>query len=194
MLKLQVHAKLANGIEALPYKTETEFAKLVLYEGSNRYPPHDRDAGNCTGLQVMVLDKNKAPFPCGGDSWALPSVVKFAAQVQGVTWGDFSNMNGGFFPPHGNHREGSDIDGYFEGYEKRDGAVAQKLLDYLNQYGKKIDAVYVKFDRVASSPFWNAIKEAVLDDGRPAASVIQPDNGHATHFHWKLVPFLLQGP
>ena len=112
--------------------------------------------------------------------------------TSGVSWNDFSNMNGGAFPKHSNHRNGIDIDGTYAGYSNRDGVSAIKMLEFLNQHGKKIDEVFVAYTEAINNPFWNAIKNVTLQDGRAAIAVIRPDPGHATHFHWRLNPDLLQ--
>jgi hypothetical protein len=113
-------------------------------------------------------------------------------------------MNGGFYPPHGSHQKGVDIDGEYDGYGARDGAAAVKMLDYLRLYGRKIDAVWVAYQKTTCNPavdatkqgFWCAIKDVVLPlpDGRPAWTVIKPDAGHKLHFHWRLNPALLREP
>lgn len=167
-------------------------------------PPHNMRV--IARLSYDLVDRanpptvTAAPFPCGGDSWALPSVVTFAGGVQGVTWNDFSNMHGGFYPPHGSHRGGVDIDGDYPGYRHRDGAAAVKMLDYLREYGRKIERVFVKYNVTTCDPlkdptsqgFWCAIKNVVLPDGRTARSVIRPDARHVNHFHWRLNPEHLQ--
>jgi hypothetical protein len=99
----------------------------------------------------LARPEKNPPFPCGGDSWALPSVAAFAAGVRRDV-NDFSNMNGGFFPPHGPHRKGLDIDGDYSGYCNRDGAAAVRMLEYLRQYGRKIDKVFVAYDVTPCDP------------------------------------------
>ena len=75
--------------------------RLVRYKGNNRYGA--RDGG------------------LGGDDWVLPSVRGYVEGFSGVDWGDFSNMNRGFFSPHAGHNWGADVDGWFAGYNARDG-------------------------------------------------------------------------
>jgi hypothetical protein len=207
-MRVQIHGVLADGSEIHPIVTIQQvdhpdvpqsFTKLVLFRGPNRFG--DRDLANCTGLKITTAHPEKnPPFPCGGDSWSVPTVASFAAGVQGVTWNDFSNMNGGFYPPHVSHRSGVDIDGDYPGYRNRDGAAALKMLDYLQQYGRKIDLVFVAYSITQCDPtknpaaqgFWCAIKDVVLPDGRTARSVIQPESDHVRHFHWRLNPEYLQ--
>ena len=103
--------------------------------------------------------------------------------------GDVSNMNGGKFSPHSSHQTGQDIDGWYTGYNNHDAAAAATMLYFLNDpaYGSQIFRVLVDFEKTATDPFWNAIKDVTLADGRPAATVIFPDADHDTHFHWRLL-------
>ncbi len=151
---------------------------LVRYTDRNRYG--GRDEGNCIGVTPA--------YPCGGDDWVLPSVKTIAEHFDGITWGDFSNMNGGPFPKHKGHRDGTEVDGHFAGYNERNAATARKMIEYLNDdtYGSHIRIVYVTFP--ARPGFWNAIKDVVLDDGRRARDVITDAAEHDTHFHWSLRP------
>jgi murein endopeptidase len=104
----------------------------------------------------------------------------------GLTWGDFSNMNGGPFPPHASHRLGLDADGWFPGYNARDAATAATIIGHLNSAaGSDITAVFVTFEQISTDPFWQAIRTVVLSDGRRARDVILPVGGHTTHFHWR---------
>jgi hypothetical protein len=145
---------------------------LTLYTGQNRYPEKARDAEQ------------------GGDGWALPSTIDLLKHFAGLMLvGDVSNMNGGKFSPHSSHQTGQDIDGWYTGYNNHDAAAAATMLYFLNDpaYGSQIFRVLVDFEKTATDPFWNAIKDVTLADGRPAATVIFPDADHDTHFHWRLL-------
>jgi murein endopeptidase len=67
---------------------------------------------------------------------ALPSAIAASASLTGVVFNDFSNMNGGFFPDHSSHREGTDVDVFFGAAGAATFAPtranAQKLIDILN--------------------------------------------------------------
>jgi hypothetical protein len=148
--------------------------KLVRYAGTNRYGGRNESEG--------------------GDDWAKPG-VKIAIDhfsttyaSDGLLWGDFSNMNGGNLSPHATHKTGNDIDGFFTGFSSRNAATAAKFITYLNDtsYGSQIAKILVTFSQTAGDPFWMAIKDVVLDDGRRARDVIRPAASHDTHFHWLL--------
>ena len=90
-------------------------------------------------------------------------------------------------PDHETHENGRHLDGWFDGYNARNGATADKMIDYLNDpdYGSHIKTVYVTFSKSGgNTSFWNAIKDVELDDGRMAKDVILPLSNHDTHFHW----------
>ncbi len=140
--------------------------KLVRYTGANRYGGRDEGVG--------------------GDDWVKPSVRTVIEHFAGLTWGDFSNMNGGPFPPHQTHNDGNDADGWFNGYNARDAATAQTIIGHLNDatYGSRILTVYVTYQQANGNAFWEAIRNVTLNDGRQARDVIRPLGGHTTHFHW----------
>jgi hypothetical protein len=163
-LTLRVRAKSQNGEEAT--KEFGAVQKLVRYTGNNRYGGRDEGVG--------------------GDDWVKPSVRTVAEHFAGITWGDFSNMNGGPFPPHQTHNDGNDIDGWFTGYNERNATTAQTIIDHLNDatYGSRILTVYVTYQQVSGNAFWEAIQKVTLNDGRQARDVIRPLGGHDTHFHW----------
>ena len=122
----------------------------------------------------------------GGDDWVKPSVDDLIGGYN-LTWGDFSNMNGGRFAPHASHRTGNDIDGWFNGYNNRDAATAASIIGHLNAAnGGRITAVFVTFTRQQGDAFWGAIENVVLGDGRRARDVILPVGGHTRHFHWRV--------
>lgn len=163
-LSLRARAKSVNGEEVT--KDAGSVQLLVRFTGASRYGGRD---GNL-----------------GGDDWVKPSMKEIADHFA-VTYGDFSNMNGGPFAPHSSHRTGNDLDGWFSGYNARNAATAATVISHLNDdsYGSRISAVFVTFDRTATNLFWNAIKDVTLDDGRRARDVIVPVGGHTTHFHWR---------
>jgi hypothetical protein len=158
---LRVKARSSSGETA-----EKEFGsvtKLALFQGTDRYG--GRDAG------------------VGGDDWAKPQVRSFV-EGAGLTWGDFSNMNGGNFPPHQAHRTGNSADGWVAGYNARNAATAATIVGHLNTHGRRITAVYVTF--TPTSTFAAAIASVTLTDGRRARDVIRNVGGHTTHFHWEV--------
>lgn len=101
-LELEIEATSDWGDKAT--KSLGTVKKLVWAEGLPRYQERDPDYG--------------------GDGWVLPSVLDVVryytnhhpAAMHGIAWGDFSRMNGGHFRPHGSHRIGNDVDGFFSGY------------------------------------------------------------------------------
>lgn len=168
-VNLRVRATSANGGEVI-----RDFGPVQLlgrYIGTNRYGQRDNNVG--------------------GDDWARPSVIEVINHFGNqITLGDFSNMNGGTFPPHGTHNDGTSVDGWFNGYNARDAATAQTMINLLNDptYGSRIQTVGVTFQQVNTNSFWNAIKNVTLNDGRRARDVIRPWAGHTTHFHWVITP------
>jgi hypothetical protein len=175
-LTAQVRVTFAGG-QTITRPLGRNLIVLARYVADNRNP-NGRDTGNCIGLQ--------SPFPCGGDDWAHPLTVRFITGVLGVLWNDFSNMNGGAFPWHRSHMAGLDIDGSFANYDRRDADTAATMIAYLNQYGRRIQRVFVAYRQVETDPFWRAIRNVTLTDGRLASQVIQPEASHTDHFHWRL--------
>ncbi len=140
---------------------------LARYTGANRYG--GRDAGQ------------------GGDDWVKPGVRSVVEDFGANLYGDFSNMHGGHFAPHGSHRTGNDVDGWFAGYNNIDALTAQTIIDQLNALGgSNISRVFVTYQAIPTNPFWNTISAVTLSDGRQAADVIRPLGGHTTHFHWRV--------
>jgi hypothetical protein len=166
-LSLRFRATSKNGQEVTEDAGSVQL--LVRYRKNNRYPPRDEAQG--------------------GDDWARPSLRDLAGHYSGLSWGDFSNMNGGYFSPHGSHTNGIDVDGYFAGYEKRDAAVAAKIIEQLNDptYGPQITMVFVAFEKKGSNTdFWDAIKDKILTGNRKARDYIRPEKHHTGHFHWRI--------
>lgn len=160
-LTLRVKARSSSGETA--QKDFGSVTKLTHFTGGNRYGGRDTDKG--------------------GDDWPKPGVRTFVDNTN-HTWGDFSNMNGGSFPPHQTHRTGNSADGHFSGYNARDAATAAAIIGDLNTYRTRIRTVYVTF--APNSVFANAIANVTLTDGRTAKSVIRNVGGHTTHFHWEV--------
>jgi Penicillin-insensitive murein endopeptidase len=158
--------------------------RLVRYKQNNRYGPRDEIKG--------------------GDDWVRPTVrpilVSLFVHFPALRYGDMSNMNGGSFsPPHNSHQNGTDVDVKFPGYEDRDAAVARTIVRHLNDplNGSAIQRVFVEYNkpggavfpgRPTPDPFWLAIRDVILNDGRRARDVILPLGGHDTHFHWRINP------
>lgn len=160
-LTLRAKARSSGGETA-----EKDFGpvtKLVRFTGGARYGGRDGAVG--------------------GDDWAKPGVVSLIDGA-GLTWGDFSNMNGGPFAPHQSHRTGNSADGWFDGYNARDANTAATIIGHLNTHGQRITSLYVTF--APGSSFANAIANVTLDDDRAATSVIRNVAGHTTHFHWEV--------
>lgn len=165
-VSLRVRAKANSGEEVA--KGVAPRQKLIHFTGTQRYGQRDENVG--------------------GDDWVKPSVKTVMEYFISLTWGDISNMNGGSFPPHSSHRTGNDIDGWFSGYNEINAATAATIISHLNDstYGSRISLVFVTYDRSTGKPFWEAIKNVTLNDGRKAADIIRPVAGHATHFHWRV--------
>ncbi|MGH9175676.1 MAG: hypothetical protein ACRD1H_15020, partial [Vicinamibacterales bacterium] len=166
-LSLRARLMTASGAEATA--DFGEVGKLVRYRGENRY--EDRDDAR------------------GGDDWVQPSVLALLEHFgDAIVVGDTSDMNGGPFPPHESHQTGHDIDGWFIGYNELDAATAATIIGHLNDptHGSRIELVYVTYEQVDTDPFWLAIRDITLADGRLARDVILPNPGHDTHFHWRV--------
>lgn len=166
-LTLRVRAIADDGRAATyDYRTGAIW-KLIRYRGENRYLSGDL-------------------FPeLGGNEWVQPAVNSIIATWQGVQIGDFSNLNGGPFPPHITHQSGLDIDVWFPGYENHDGFAAQTLLDLIDNQTvlAHLDVIFVAYSQTDGDPFWEAIRNVTLSDGRPASQVFYPEPEHTGHFH-----------
>src|SRR3990170_4412560 len=175
-LALRVHVVAASG-QQLDYNVPGQVQLLARYDGGNRYGPRDGDV--CS---------DEPTHPCGGDDWTRPSTIEainhFSGVDGGLVVGDFSNMNGGRFPDHASHQTGVDVDAWFPGYNNRDAAVANALIQtYLNDpfYGSQIERIWVSF----TDAFRTAIQNVTLADGCLASAVLtdDPAGRHGTHFH-----------
>jgi len=160
-LTLRIRARSSDGETA--EKDAGSVTKLVRVTGITRYG-EDRD-----------LEE-------GGDDWAKPTVRTFINGTTGLSWNDFSNMNGGRFQPHSSHQTGNDVDGRFAGYLARDAATAAAIIGHLNTYGSRIQLVGVTF----TPAFAAAIAGVTLNDGRRATDVIRNWASHVDHFHWRM--------
>ncbi|MCI5157154.1 MAG: carboxypeptidase regulatory-like domain-containing protein [Candidatus Electrothrix sp. AUS1_2] len=149
-LSLRARARSQKGEEAQRDLGNVQI--LRRFTGTNRY-------GNGRDENV------------GGDDWAKPSVADFVDNWTALTWGDFSNMNAGVFKPHNSHRTGNDIDGWFTGYNERNAATAQTIIDQLNTTGNRISVIYVTYTAKDGDAFYDAIKTVTLNDGRKATDV-----------------------
>jgi murein endopeptidase len=96
--------------------------------------------------------------------------------------GDFSNMNGGYCPPHHSHQIGIDIDAIVPDVEKRDVAIEKQIVAFLRQHYLEIKTIFIYYgDRPA---FRDAlINEPELPDHRSVKRVIQSHIEHKGHFH-----------
>lgn len=159
---LVIQAKTAKGQTA--HTSLGSVKQLVRFDGTARYDGRDEASG--------------------GDDWVLPSLRTVANQLSGVTWGDFSNMNGGGFPPHSLHRDARSADGWVAGYNQLNAETAESLISLLNSAaGNRIHFIYARFNRSPGNAFWQAISGRHLNNGRPVDRVILPDGEHGTHFH-----------
>ncbi|MEO0583355.1 MAG: hypothetical protein AAF135_14115 [Bacteroidota bacterium] len=167
-LKLNVTSKDGGTVS----RTSRNRGVLTQYTGTNRYG--GRDGGE------------------GGDDWILPEVKPIADNLPtGWLVGDISNMNGGRFIGHGSHRKGNDVDAWFPGYNRRDSATAQTIIDYLNSTdGARITKVYVTFTAATKPDFYNVIQNDTLDDGRKTSTIVRNASGHTTHLHLRVTPNL----
>ncbi len=174
---VQLHVKAVSRSFEIFRADAGSVPRLVRFLGTNRYGGRDEEMG--------------------GDDWVLPSVRALVRTVAGgVKFGDFSNMNGGRFLPHRGHRNGRHVDGKFPHYKPRDAITANRMIAHLNNpaYGPQIRRVWVTYNRPGfeselevrpdPDPFWKAIKDVVLADGRRARAVIRPAEDHGGHFHW----------
>ena len=148
---------------------------LVRFQGALRIAP----SGN--------LDTGTAAV--GGDDWVLPNVNSVLNDFPDLRIGDISKMNGGSFPPHQGHDGGDEVEATFSNYGARNAATAQKLLTMLNDplHGFKIRRVYVTFLPSDRDPFWMAIKDVTLFDGRAASATIIPRAGYEQHFQMRIL-------
>lgn len=164
-VSLRLKASTSDGREAVRGGDYRYLPKLVRYTRDNRY---------------FVGEEQQ-----GGNSWVTPDIKVLVEQFQDVQFGDFSNMNGGYFPPHVSHQRGVDVDGWFPGYNSLDEATAEFLLDLLNQPGiiERVELVLITYSQTDGDAFWTAIRNVTLVDGRPAAAVFWPESEHDTHFH-----------
>jgi hypothetical protein len=175
MVTMKLVAETADGLTLT--QALGKVPQLVRYKGSNRFGGRDETKG--------------------GDDWVKPSVRLVIDHFTADTWRDFSNMNGGPFAPHASHQTGNDADGWFPGYNARDAQTAHQIIHQLNvpQYGHRITRVFVTYNRPGGpvfagrpnpDPFWLAIQNVHLNDGRLARNVIRSVGGHGTHFHYRI--------
>lgn len=149
----------------------------------------EKEFGNVTILSLYQGARQSTirDGAVGGDGWVIPSIGRLLESVPGITVNDISNMNGGLFAPHAEHKNGRILDGKFAGYDTKNAATAATMLAHLNNptYGSQIKQVYVTFNKTgADTSFWDAIKDVTLNDGRKASTVIKNIAKHSDHFHW----------
>lgn len=68
-------------------------------------------------------------------------------------------MNGGFFPPHINHRQGDIADGSYPGYSNRDGSAATAMLAHLAPVADRTLRVFVAYRQTEGNAFWREIRD-----------------------------------
>jgi hypothetical protein len=221
---LRVRVRTARGLNEVVWlgtkaSTPANFQKKPLPRltwsqlpsgGSAISPIDGRDHGNLTlptpsryrdqnsrDYDLCVVGPGDPVQKCGGDGWALPATHQFLSGTALSTfrYNDFSNQNGGYFPIHGSHREGKDIDvfsaDYFS-YTRRDAAVANELLRLLRDpvSGPQIENIWVTFTASRNQAFHNTLLGQTVPSGsggqRSALSVIRNVPGHVDHFHIRL--------
>jgi hypothetical protein len=175
-LTLRVRAVLDDGREFTRDFKPDGIWKLIRYSGENRYLTGD-----------LFADR-------GGNEWVQPGVNTILTQWPDMQFGDFSDMNGGPFPPHVSHQRGLDADVYFAGYENLDSFAAETLLALIDgqPWLTRLDLLFVAYTPTDGDPFWDVIKNVTLSDGRPAAQVFYPEAEHTGHFHVRFLQW--EGP
>jgi hypothetical protein len=159
-------------------------------------PSRYRDQ-NSRDYDVCVVPAGKPIQKCGGDGWALPESHQFltGTALSTFRYNDFSNQNGGYFPIHGTHQEGKDIDAFssdYFTYTNRDAVTADMLLRLLRDpvSGPLIEIIGVTYSSAKNQAFYTALQNQTVPDGhggqRSASSVIVNWGGHEDHFHIRL--------
>ena len=184
-LFVKIKDKVGNVIEEIR-SNEISVQLLVEYSRTNRYgqPPSGQD------------DSSFLPsgHPAFGDNWVLPSVKQVLEQFDNskVFYNDFSDMNGGNFPPHRDHEYGNEVDVQLPEKgpltNKRDEYLAREIIRQLDSaVGQHISTAYLTL--IDAPKFKNAIAGVTLcDNGRPATKVIKQADRHEDHFHWIVKP------
>lgn len=145
-------------------------------------------------------------WTCLGDAWARPrfhQIMRAAQQALAapvpngrgalpITLNDFSNMNGGYFPPHDFHNQGRHVDGLIDGYATKDAALARKMVEVANEIYAAMTAaggfttfqILVDFRRANSNdPFTRELALHAVG-GQPALHFFRDGGaGHRGHFH-----------
>jgi hypothetical protein len=194
-LLLTIRATDNNGTP-IPVMGENEKSVIKLTDirnGVTRYS--DRDPGQCRDKNVDL------PWPCRGDAWGRSKLQDAILAAQNSLSGlspavalqtnDISNINGGYFPPHGTHRLGDAVDMDVAGYDNLDAAVArtmvkigQALADAANGQQITLRRILVGYEE--NGPFHEELqKPEHLIGGVQAALIIRRDTrgGHRDHFH-----------
>lgn len=158
----------------------------------------DRDPNECLGTT----------WKCYGDAWARPAFHRITRAAQraltvavpgqreaiAITYNDFSNSNGGYFPHHTFHNEGRHVDGWVDGYRTRDTALAAKMAHIARAIHAAMVAdgntfrsfqILVAFDpRNPNDPFTAALMAEPRLGGRDLLSYfIDGGAAHRGHFH-----------
>ncbi len=160
-------------------------------------------------LQCKRDDGSELPWPCRGDGWGRPKVQSVlelttatlaAVPSHSVTMStnDISNMNGGYFPTHGAHRLGTNLDLWIDGYDRKDDVLAVKLAQVVTTMIAAANQVTgITFTRILvsypeSGPFATQLAGLQIN-GVAASNYIRRDSGpvHLNHFH---AEFLVPAP
>lgn len=178
---------------------------MIRFTAGNRFPPNNPND---------AFDERDVRW--GGDEWGRPYTVgeinRFNAVLNalpdaerlafGFRVNDFSNMHGGYFPPHEAHRRGYNVDARLLNFPVRPvvgpvmmpGAqAAEQLVNFLQLVGtENVQSIIVSFSPVVGDPFFDAIRGRTLG-GRPLFrnrqnnGIIASDHAsgfnHLTHFH-----------
>ncbi len=168
--------------------------KLVRYAGTNRFgnvrpnQPDPRDKDTC-GVGSLDSYPN---YPCGGDDWYRPYFTGVLSQLNAnanaLAYNDFSNLNGGRFPPHKGHRRGDGVDVRFvnAALQRRDAAHLDALVALLRtDAGRHVIQVGTAF----GPDFAEALQRAdqlVLANGKHPSQVIKRWDSHTDHMHFDL--------
>ena len=107
---------------------------------------------------------------------------------------DFSNINGGYFPPHGSHRQGQNIDAVIRTYVAFDrqsavdmAAVATEIRAAALARGWQLRTILVHPPDGANGVFFQELARLTVG-GLPASQFIRwiRDQSHENHFHVEL--------
>jgi hypothetical protein len=135
----------------------------------------------------------------GGDDWAQPQVRDWLVrlwQVHDMRINDVSNMNGGAFCPHADHRVGCDADLQVGGYTGHvdNQVVVDALIDILQDeaIGPRVALVWADYKRGQGGPIDRALGTVVTavagrSGNRTLRGVVYPQKDHKVHLHLRFL-------